>query len=102
VLQIALFLSDRCLSLEEAFHQPRIDVSGPDQVTADPRLGEEILRALASHPLTLRPPRHFPLAYACPSAALEASDSGPRLAMAEPWQPWAGGLAEPHPEGKPQ
>ncbi len=102
VLQLALFLSERRLSLEEAFHQPRIDVSGPDRVTADPRLGEEILRALASHPPTLRPPRHFPLAYACPSAALEVSDSGPRLAVAEPWQPWAGGLAEPHPEGKPE
>ncbi len=92
VLQIALFLGERGLDLERAFHHPRIDVSGPDRVTADPRLGARVLRALADHPLDRRPARHFPLAYACPSGALETPD-GKRFAVAEPWQPWAGGLA---------
>ncbi len=94
VLQIALFLGERGLSLEAALHHPRIDVSGPDRVTADPRLGEAILRALEAHPLDLQPARHFPLAYACPSAVLATPD-GLRLGLAEPWQPWAGGLATP-------
>ena len=94
VLQLALFLGERGLSLEEAFHHPRIDVSGAERITADPRLGEAVLQALATRPLDLQPARHFPLAYACPSGAL-ATPQGERQAVAEPWQPWAGGLAEP-------
>ena len=39
VLQVASFLMDFGLGLEEAFHQPRLDVSGPDLVTVDARLG---------------------------------------------------------------
>ena len=39
VLQIASFLTDFGMELEAALHQPRLDVSGPDLVTVDARLG---------------------------------------------------------------
>ena len=47
VLQLSSFLMDHGMSLEAAFHQPRIDVSGDGQITADRSLSPEILNALA-------------------------------------------------------
>ena len=41
------FVADFGMTPEAAAHQPRIDVSGPDKVTADRRLPPDILRALA-------------------------------------------------------
>ena len=45
VLQLSSFLMDHGLSLEEAFHRPRIDVSGNDQVIADLALPVDVIRA---------------------------------------------------------
>ena len=47
ILQICSFLSDFDMSLEEAFHQPRIDVSAPDKATADWRLDAKTIAAVA-------------------------------------------------------
>ena len=46
VLQLVSFVADFGMTPEAAAHQPRIDVSGPDKVTADDRLAPDILRAL--------------------------------------------------------
>src|SRR5260221_10557527 len=46
VLQIASFLIDHGMSLEDAFHQPRIDASGGEHVSVDPRLSLEVKDAL--------------------------------------------------------
>ena len=46
VLQLMSFVADFGMTPEAAAHQPRIDVSGPDKVTADRRLAPDILRAL--------------------------------------------------------
>ena len=46
VLQLVSFVADFGMTPEAAAHQPRIDVSGPDKVTADRRLGPEIIGAL--------------------------------------------------------
>mgnify|MGYP003694398027 CR=1 FL=1 len=48
VLQLVSFVADFGMTPEAAAHQPRIDVSGPDKVTADARLAPDILRALLS------------------------------------------------------
>jgi gamma-glutamyltranspeptidase / glutathione hydrolase len=79
------------MSLEDAFHQPRLDVSGPDLVTADARLPFAVgappgmaVRRLA--------PRPNPLLFACPTA-MEVSASGWREGMTEPMQPWADAVA---------
>jgi gamma-glutamyltranspeptidase/glutathione hydrolase len=47
ILQICSFLGDFGMSLEEAFHQPRIDVSAPDKATADWRLDAKTIAAVA-------------------------------------------------------
>ncbi|HMA10017.1 MAG TPA: gamma-glutamyltransferase, partial [Ramlibacter sp.] len=71
VLQISSFLMDHGMSLEAAFHQPRIDVSGNGQVTADRLLGEEIRAALAQEmPTTSVRRTVFPYSFACPAGVL--------------------------------
>ena len=45
VLQLLWFVTDFGMTPEAAAHQPRIDVSGPDKVTADRRLAAEIICA---------------------------------------------------------
>ncbi|MSP48873.1 MAG: hypothetical protein EXQ95_06050 [Alphaproteobacteria bacterium] len=47
ILQICSFIADFGMSLEEAFHQPRIDVSAPDKATADCRLDAKTIAAVA-------------------------------------------------------
>jgi len=46
VLQLVSFVADFGMTPEAAAHQPRIDVSDPNKVTADRRLAPDILRAL--------------------------------------------------------
>jgi gamma-glutamyltranspeptidase/glutathione hydrolase len=61
------------MSLEEAFHQPRIDVSGGGQVTMDPLLGESIFEQIsAALPATVARRSVFPYAYACPAGVMRA------------------------------
>jgi len=92
VLQITAFLVDLNQRLEPAFHQPRLDVSGPDLVTVDDRLPFElepppgaVLRRLG--------PRPSPLLFACPTAVLDEPASGWREGMTEPIQPRADAVA---------
>src|SRR5262249_22532814 len=46
VLQLVSFVADFAMTPEAAAHEPRIDVSSPDKVTADARLAPDILEAL--------------------------------------------------------
>src|SRR5688572_12463915 len=48
VAQILSFMLDFGMDLDEAFHCPRIDVSGPGLALVDRRLGDETLRAIAA------------------------------------------------------
>ena len=93
VLQIASFLLDHGMSLEDAFHQPRLDVSGPDLVTADERLPFAIEPPAGAASRRL-PPQPSPLLFACPTAVLDDTASGWREGMTEPMQPWADAVAE--------
>jgi gamma-glutamyltranspeptidase/glutathione hydrolase len=47
VFQISSFLIDHDMTLEDAFHQPRIDASGGDAVGVDPRLPESVRKGRA-------------------------------------------------------
>ena len=75
VLQIASFLTDFGMSLEDAFHQPRLDVSGPDLVTVDARLPFAD-RAAGGRPCRRLPRQLIPLLFACATAVLEDSADG--------------------------
>jgi gamma-glutamyltranspeptidase/glutathione hydrolase len=92
VLQLSSFLMDHGMSLEDAFHQPRIDVSGSGQVTADQALGADLLRALAQE-MPTAPVRRtvFPYAFACPAAVLR--EGGRNMGCTEVMSPWGDAVA---------
>jgi gamma-glutamyltranspeptidase/glutathione hydrolase len=92
VLQIASFLVDLGLPLEDAFHQPRLDVSGPDLVTVDDRL-PFVVAATPGAAVRRLAPRPSPMLFACPSAVLDDLAGGWREGMTEPFQPRADAVA---------
>ncbi|MEM6547391.1 MAG: gamma-glutamyltransferase [Pseudomonadota bacterium] len=76
------------LSIEEALHAPRVDVSGGGTIAANPALGDEIiaeLRQLAE--VTVAAPSPMPNLYAMPS--MVERDGTSRRGGAEPCHPWA-------------
>ena len=92
VLQLSSFLVDHGMSLEAAFHQPRIDVSGSGQVTADQSLAPEILRGLAEEmPTTTTRRTVFPYAFACPAGVLR--EGGRNMGCTEVMSPWGDAVA---------
>lgn len=68
VSQIAALMLDFGLSLEAAFHSPRLDASHRGSLRADPRLGAAVLDELARHyTLEISGNVVMPKLYACPS-----------------------------------
>ncbi len=98
VLQIASFLVDHGMSLEDAFHHPRIDASGGERVGVDPRLPQEVQDALGE-----KFPTHsaelvvYPTNFACPSAVLNDLGTSERFGMSDVMSPWSGAAAEKAP-----
>jgi gamma-glutamyltranspeptidase / glutathione hydrolase len=93
VLQIISFMLDHGLTLEEAFHQQRIDMSGASKVTADRTLSRGVLDALAAaFPTTTAVRTNFPYAFACPSAVLRDGDLN--MGCTEIMSPWGDAVAE--------
>lgn len=92
VLQLSSFLLDHRMSLEDAFHQPRIDVSGGGQVMADRSLPPAILQALAEvMPTATRRRTVFPYAFACPAGVLR--DGNLNMGCTEVMSPWGDAVA---------
>jgi len=95
VLQIASFLVDHGMDLEDAFHQPRIDASGGELVAVDPRLPDAVKRALAAK-FSVQSAElvTVPTNFACPSAVLDDGATGERCGMGDVMSPWSGAVAE--------
>jgi gamma-glutamyltranspeptidase/glutathione hydrolase len=95
VAQVLSFLVDYGMTLEEAFHQPRLDVSGEGRAILDVRLPAEVERAVAALMPVLREPTSvYPAQFACPSAVLRDPATGLHHGMGEIASPWAGAIAE--------
>ncbi|MES2563054.1 MAG: gamma-glutamyltransferase [Pseudomonadota bacterium] len=95
VYQIASFIIDHGLSLDAAFHQPRIDASGGDSVSVDPRLLEPIRKALADQfPTVDTELVVYPTNYACPSAVLRDPNEGVHFGISDVMSPWSGAVAQ--------
>lgn len=93
VMQIASFMVDHGLTLEEAFHQQRVDMSGASKVTADRTLPQPVLDALAAaFPTTTAVRTNFPYAFACPAAVLRDGDLN--VGCTEIASPWGDAVAE--------
>ena len=94
VAQLAGFLADFGMSLEAAFHHPRIDVSGGDAVIADDSLAPEVLAALARDNRVVTTPRTpFPYAFACPAGVLRQGSEN--HGATEVMSPWGEAVAAP-------
>jgi gamma-glutamyltranspeptidase/glutathione hydrolase len=93
VLQLSAFMMDHGMSLEQAFHQPRFDVSGGNDLLADVQLPGEVLQALqAEFAVTTTRRQVFPFAFACPSAVLRDADLN--MGCTEVMSPWGDAVAE--------
>ena len=93
VLQLAMFVSRFGMTLEQAFHQPRIDVSGLPSIAADPHLGRAVLDAVAQVMPVVESPRVvFPYAFACPAGVLR--DGGMNSGCTEIMSPYGDAAAE--------
>jgi gamma-glutamyltranspeptidase / glutathione hydrolase len=81
------------MSPEAAAHQPRIDVSGPNLITADRRLAPDILKALeADGPLEVVEHAVLPVNFACPNLILQAD--GMRTGISDAISPWSAAVAQ--------
>jgi gamma-glutamyltranspeptidase/glutathione hydrolase len=93
VLQMLWFVAEFGMSPEAAAHQPRIDVSGPNLVTADRRLSPEITGALeAEGPLQVVEHAVLPVNFACPNLILQAD--GVRTGVSDAISPWSAAVAQ--------
>ncbi|MAE16758.1 MAG: gamma-glutamyltransferase [Deltaproteobacteria bacterium] len=94
VLQLISFLLDNGMTLDEAIHHPRIDVSGGEVVMADRKLPEATQQALARKFSVHSTDRvAFPLPFACPS--LVQREDGVNYGGTEISSPWADAVVQP-------
>jgi gamma-glutamyltranspeptidase/glutathione hydrolase len=95
VFQMLSFVAGFGMDPEAAAHQPRIDVSGPEGVTADPRLPTETLSALAQAAGPVGAVEHavLPVNYACPNLIAIGPD-GLRTGVSDAMSPWSAALAQ--------
>ncbi|HEV7803933.1 MAG TPA: gamma-glutamyltransferase [Burkholderiales bacterium] len=95
VYQIASFIIDHGMTLEDAFHQPRIDASGGETVSVDPRLPQAMRIAIADEfPITETELVVYPTNYACPSAVLRDPNEGTHYGITDVMSPWSGAVAQ--------
>jgi gamma-glutamyltranspeptidase/glutathione hydrolase len=93
VLQMLYFVAEFGMTPEAAAHQPRIDVSGPDLVTADRRLAPDVMKALeADGPLQVVEHAVLPVNFACPNLILQAN--GQRTGVSDAISPWSAAMAQ--------
>ena len=80
------------MGLEEAAHRPRIDVSGPDQTSADLRLPADTLAALeAAGPVVVVEHGVLPINFACPN--LIRVDADGAEGISDVISPWSAAVA---------
>lgn len=93
VLQLSSFLIDDGATLEEAFHRPRIDMSGGDRVIADVALPPEDLRTLqAAFPVSTARRLPFPYHFAVPAGVMRSGELN--AGCTETHSPWGDSVAE--------
>lgn len=91
--QLSSFVADFGMDIEEAFHHPRIDVSGGETVVADEALPSETVAVLeAEHPVVRFRRTVFPYAFACPAGVMRAE--GLNTGATEIMSPWGDAVAE--------
>ena len=94
-MQVAAYMLDYGMSLEEAFNTPRIDAGGRASIRVDPAAGDEVLAALGrSFDLEVAQNLVFPKLYSCPSGVFRDPASGHTQGCGDKANPVAGAVAE--------
>ena len=94
-MQIAAYMLDYGMSLEEAFNTPRIDAGGRASIRVDPAAGDEVLAVLGrSFDLEVAQNLVFPKLYSCPSGVFRDPASGHTQGCGDKANPVAGAVAE--------
>jgi gamma-glutamyltranspeptidase/glutathione hydrolase len=93
VLQLSSFILDHGATLEEAFHRPRIDMSGGERVIADAALPPEELGELEkSFPTEVARRLPFPYHFAVPAGVMRSGELN--MGCTEIMSPWGDAVAE--------
>ena len=91
VFQLLSYVADFGMDPEDAAHHPRLDVSGPDGVTADRRLGDATLAALgADAAVTDVEHAVLPVNFACPNL-IQQGPAG-RVGITDVMSPWSAAI----------
>jgi gamma-glutamyltranspeptidase/glutathione hydrolase len=94
VFQLSSFLVDYNMSIEDAFHTQRIDVSSTESIIADNTLANSIIRKLNEvSPVTTAPRTAYPYNFACPSGVARESNNM-NYGMTETKSVWADSVSE--------
>jgi gamma-glutamyltranspeptidase/glutathione hydrolase len=94
VFQMLALAAGFGMDAEAAAHHPRLDISGPEGVTADRRLPEATLAALAgAGPLETVEHAVLPVNFACPNLIAIGAD-GTRTGITDVMSPWSAALAQ--------
>jgi gamma-glutamyltranspeptidase/glutathione hydrolase len=95
VTQVLAFVMDFEMTLEQAAHHPRVDVSDPDYVSADITLSPQIIDALRSDGhLEVVERTVMPINFACPNAIVINRDDS-RIGISDVASPWSAAVAQP-------
>ncbi len=90
VMQLISFMTDYGMTVDEAFHQPRIDVSGSNLVAIDRVMRADSIAMLAEN-FETDVVQHgvYPALFACPNAVGGKVGSGEQTGAAFVMSPWA-------------
>ncbi len=93
VFQLLALIADFGMDLDQAFHQPRIDLSGGRTVAVDRRLGEKTIATLAeTFETVIAEPVPYPFPFTIASAVRRAR--GQNEGTTEPEMPWSEAVSE--------
>lgn len=93
VFQLLAMQADFGFDLEQAFHEPRVDVSGLDVVVTDRRMPKSTLDGLAAaFPTVVAEPVEYPFPYTIASAVCRTD--GINEGATEPQHPWSEAVSE--------
>jgi gamma-glutamyltranspeptidase/glutathione hydrolase len=94
VAQMLAFVTDFGMTLDEAAHHPRIDVSDPDHLSVDRRMAPDVIDALAADgPAEVVEHGVMPINFACPNAIV-SQKNGARVGISDAASPWSAAVAQ--------
>ncbi len=94
VFQTLTYAADFAMTLEEAAHYPRIDVSDAEQVSVDRRMPASVIEALrADGPVEVVELSAMPINFACPNLIAQHAD-GRRSGISDLASPWSAAVAQ--------